>query len=122
MRHSARIRPRDRGQVSIEFVGFLPVLLALALAGVQLGLVAYTAQQAESAARAAARTASYDRRQLAYDEAGREAMSGWLADRADFRRTYPSDAVTVTVEIPVPSIIPGVSFGKAEKRATMPDD
>ncbi|NEC52522.1 septum formation initiator, partial [Actinospica acidiphila] len=37
---------RDRGQVAIEYLGFLPVLLIVAMAAVQLGLIAYTAQQA----------------------------------------------------------------------------
>ncbi len=43
---------RDRGQVAIEYLGFIPILLLVALAAVQLGLVAYTAQQAGTAARA----------------------------------------------------------------------
>jgi hypothetical protein len=42
----ARRRGKDRGQVAIEYLGFLPILLLLAVAGVQLGLAAYTAQQA----------------------------------------------------------------------------
>lgn len=45
---------RDRGQVALEYLGFLPVLILVAMAGVQLGLIAYTAQQAGTAARAGA--------------------------------------------------------------------
>ena len=58
----ARLRGhgRDRGQASIEFLGFLPILLLVALAVVQLGLAAYAVQQAGTGARAAARTASMD--------------------------------------------------------------
>ncbi|MGY5133981.1 TadE/TadG family type IV pilus assembly protein, partial [Streptomyces nigrescens] len=44
VRLPARLRGhgRDRGQVSIEFLGFLPILLVVGLAVVQLGLAAYT--------------------------------------------------------------------------------
>lgn len=45
------LRARDRGQVAIEYLGFIPVLLLVTLAAVQLGLVAYTAEQAGTAAR-----------------------------------------------------------------------
>ncbi|MER7186189.1 TadE/TadG family type IV pilus assembly protein, partial [Streptomyces hyaluromycini] len=47
--------PRDRGQVAIEYLGFLPILLLVGLAGIQLGAVAYAAEQAGTAARAGAR-------------------------------------------------------------------
>ncbi|MYX55476.1 septum formation initiator, partial [Streptomyces sp. SID8382] len=58
-RHRVRVRlasGRDRGSASIEFLGFLPILILVALAAVQLGIAAYAAQQAGTAARAAART------------------------------------------------------------------
>jgi Flp pilus assembly protein TadG len=54
-------RARDRGQVALEYLGFIPVLLIVGLAGVQLGAVAYAAEQAGTAARAGARAASLDR-------------------------------------------------------------
>lgn len=118
-----RDRGADRGSASIEFLGFLPVLLFLALAAVQLGLAAYTVQQAGTAARAAARTASLDEVRTSPAAAGRAAMSGWLADGADVGVTPCGDGrarATATVEIP--SVIPGVSFGSAERSATMPCD
>ncbi|MBI0301417.1 pilus assembly protein, partial [Streptomyces sp. PRKS01-29] len=59
-RGAARPRRGDAGSASIEFLGFLPVLILVALAAVQLGIAAYAAQQAGTAARAAARTASLD--------------------------------------------------------------
>ncbi|MGW7421338.1 hypothetical protein ACWGJB_14895, partial [Streptomyces sp. NPDC054813] len=37
---------RDRGQVAVEYLGFIPVLLIVGLAGIQLGAVAYAAEQA----------------------------------------------------------------------------
>lgn len=62
VRLPARLRGpgRDRGTVSIEFLGFLPILLVVGLAVVQLGLAAFAIQQAGTGARAAARTASMD--------------------------------------------------------------
>ncbi|MCL2553125.1 MAG: pilus assembly protein, partial [Actinomycetia bacterium] len=49
---------RDRGVASLEYLGMLPFLLLVALAGIQLGLAAYCAEQAGTAARTAARTAA----------------------------------------------------------------
>ncbi|MFE0771905.1 TadE/TadG family type IV pilus assembly protein, partial [Streptomyces sp. NPDC058861] len=48
-------RTRDRGQAAVEYLGFLPILLLVGLAGLQLGIAAYAAQQAGTAARAAGR-------------------------------------------------------------------
>lgn len=119
----SRIRRRegrsDRGQSSIEFIGFLPILLLLALAGVQLGLAAYTANQAGTAARAAARYVSQDDSNNAA-QAGRNAISGWLADDATFAEDRPSGEVSVTATLQIPSVIPGVTFGSVERKTTMP--
>ncbi|GAB3958824.1 TadE/TadG family type IV pilus assembly protein [Streptomyces sparsus] len=110
---------RDRGQAAIEFIGFLPLLLIIALAGVQLGIVAYTASQAGTGARAAARYVSQDDTRSA-EQGGRQAMSDWLASRAAFDEERPSGEVTVTATVPIPSVIPGVGFGTVTKSATMP--
>ncbi|WP_237527191.1 TadE/TadG family type IV pilus assembly protein, partial [Streptomyces sp. SID2119] len=45
---------RDRGQVALEYLGFLPLLLLVAMGALQLGLAAYAANQAGTAARAGA--------------------------------------------------------------------
>ncbi|MHC3453544.1 TadE/TadG family type IV pilus assembly protein [Streptomyces prasinus] len=110
-------RCRDRGQVAIEYLGFLPVLLIVAMAGVQLGLIAYTAQQAGTAARAGARSASLGE---AAGPACAVAVSDWLA--TDCRGAGGGDEVTVTATITIPSIVPGWDFGQARKTATMPMD
>lgn len=115
----ARRDRRDRGQAAIEFIGFVPLLLLLALTGVQLGLVAYTASQASTAARAGARYVSQDDDRSAQTGAG-QAMSGWLADNAGFTESRPAGEVTVTATVQIPSVIPGVDFGSVEKSATMP--
>ncbi|MFF3715157.1 TadE/TadG family type IV pilus assembly protein [Streptomyces prasinus] len=116
-RHRDHGRHRDRGQVAIEYLGFLPVLLIVALAGVQLGLIAYTAQQAGTAARAGARSASLGE---AAGPACAVAVSDWLA--TDCRGAGGGDEVTVTATITIPSIVPGWDFGQARKTATMPMD
>lgn len=114
-------RRRDRGQVAIEYLGFLPILIIVAMAGVQLGLIAYTAQQAGTAARAGARSASLDEA-AGPGPACTVAVSGWLAGRTDCEPSGGGDEVTVTATITIPSIVPGWDFGEARKTATMPVD
>jgi hypothetical protein len=109
----------DRGQVALEYLGFIPVLVLVALAGVQLGLIAYAAQQAGTAARAGARAASLDR--SAQDGCVR-AVSGWLADGTACGEARGGDAVTVTATVEIPSVVFGWDFGPARKSATMPLD
>ncbi|MFJ9415944.1 MULTISPECIES: TadE/TadG family type IV pilus assembly protein [unclassified Streptomyces] len=119
----ARRPGRDRGQVSIEFLGFLPVLLAVALAVVQLGLGAYAVQQAGTGARAAARTASLDEADREADPAaaGRAAMSGWIGKGATISVSGAgTGAARATATVHIPSVIPGVDFGTARRSATMP--
>ncbi len=112
-------RRRDRGQVAIEYLGFLPILVIVAMAGVQLGLIAYTAQQAGTAARAGARSASLDRGAQAACAA---AVSSWLAGGTSCGTSGGGDEVTVTARVDVPSVVPGWDFGSAGRSATMPVD
>ncbi|WGD41062.1 TadE/TadG family type IV pilus assembly protein [Streptomyces cathayae] len=118
-RHQDRGRRRDRGQVAIEYLGFLPILVIVAMAGVQLGLIAYTAQQAGTAARAGARSASLGQ---STQGACAVAVSGWLAGRTACGAAGGGEEVTVTATIDIPSIVPGWDFGQARKTATMPMD
>jgi hypothetical protein len=114
-------RAGERGQASIEFLGFLPVLLVLAVGAVQLGLGAYAAQQAGTAARAAARTAARAHPAVTPEHAGRAAISDWLADEARIRPGGGAfDAVTYTATVPIPSLVPFVDFGEAQRSVTMP--
>lgn len=108
---------RDRGQVALEYLGFIPVLILVAMAGVQIGLIAYTAQQAGTAARAGARAASLDESA----QAGcTNAISDWLSVTCD--PAVGGDEVTVTAVVEIPSIVPGWNFDPAQKTATMPLD
>ncbi|MFJ8869623.1 TadE/TadG family type IV pilus assembly protein [Streptomyces sp. NPDC102473] len=115
---------RDRGQVAIEYMGFIPLLLIVGLCAIQLGVAAYAANQAGTAARAAARTAGHDRPETTPEDAGRRAISSWLADESTFTSSGGGDTVTYTARVKVPSVIPGMedAFGWAERSSTMPRD
>ncbi|MET7454700.1 TadE/TadG family type IV pilus assembly protein [Streptomyces sp. NPDC005574] len=116
-RGRVRRAARDRGQVALEYLGFIPILVLVAMAGVQIGLIAYTAQQAGTAARAGARSASL---QLSAEQGCQEAVSSWLTTSCS--PSYGGDEVTVTATLSIPSIVPGWDFGDAHKTATMPLD
>jgi hypothetical protein len=102
----------------------LPFVLLIALAGVQLGLVAYCGQQAGTAARTAARTEALREPHPDARQAGVEAVSGWLRDDT----TVPplgDDGRTVTarVTVRIPSVMPGLSFfDPVTRSATMPKE
>ncbi|WP_405795210.1 TadE family protein [Streptomyces sp. NBC_01506] len=113
---------RDKGQASIEFAGVLFILLIAGVAAIQLGLAAYSIQQAGTASRAAARAAS--QHDAGWEQVGRSSMSDWLAEGTDFPPPeYETDAVTVTAKVHIPSIIPLFEFDDpAERSTTMPLD
>ncbi|WP_338018119.1 TadE/TadG family type IV pilus assembly protein [Streptomyces taklimakanensis] len=113
-----RSRP-DRGQAALEFVGFLPLLLLVGLAAIQLGLVAYAAQQAGTGARAAARAESIEDGDVGGERAGRAAVSDWLDTEIGISAS--DDEVTATVTVDIPSIVPGIDgFGTVRRSSTMP--
>ncbi|MFS4097634.1 TadE/TadG family type IV pilus assembly protein [Streptomyces sp. AF1A] len=106
---------RDRGQVAIEYLGFVPVLLIVGLAGLQIGAVAYAAEQAGTAARAGARAASLGQ---SYTQACADAVSGGM--RVTCSSGGTGDSVTVTATVRIPKIV--WDLGAATKTATMPLD
>ncbi|MGI5339758.1 TadE family protein [Streptomyces sp. CA-181903] len=117
----------DQGSAAVEFIGFLPVLLLVGLAAIQLGLAAFAAQQAGTGARAAARTATLDDARTTPETAARTAMTDWVARRADTVHAPPctpgTAEVTATVDVSVPGLLPGTGF-HVTRHATMrcPDD
>ncbi|MFF5389078.1 TadE/TadG family type IV pilus assembly protein [Streptomyces sp. NPDC013012] len=115
-------RARDRGQAAIEYLGFLPILLLVGLAGLQLGIAAYAAQQAGTAARAAARAASSDDEEAPSPEAAADAaVSGWVASRSSVSRGGAGGEATYTVTVEIPSVVPfWEGLGSVRKTATMP--
>jgi len=105
---------------SLEYLGMLPFLLLIALAGIQLGLVAYCGEQAGTAARAAARAESLPNPHPDATQAGQNAVSSWLT--ADISFGYGAgNSVTATARVPIPSVVPGLSFfDPVTRSATMP--
>ncbi|MDT0310353.1 TadE/TadG family type IV pilus assembly protein [Streptomyces sp. DSM 44917] len=121
-RATRRLRRDDRGVTAVEFAGWFPLLIVVALAAIQLGLAGYAALQAGSAARAAARTASQEETEDGWESAGRAAVSDWLT--VDFGPVQLcGDEATITASVGVRSVLPFVdNFGEATRTVTMPCD
>ncbi|MER5661871.1 TadE/TadG family type IV pilus assembly protein [Streptomyces mirabilis] len=108
----------DRGVSMLEFAGFLPILLVIGMAAIQLGLIGYGINQAGTGARAAARVASQGGDGSA---AGQAAVSGWL--KPDIPPpAQGSDVTTATVTVTVPGVIPFFGPYPVTRHATMPTD
>ncbi|MGW7361856.1 TadE/TadG family type IV pilus assembly protein [Streptomyces sp. NPDC054841] len=112
--------------MSLEFAGFLPLLLILGLGAIQLGVAVYAASQAGTAARAGARAETDDDFRTQGEYTARQAVSSWLQDGFDEFDYNPQNGgreVTVTVKIKIPSLVPGITdWGDAERSSTMPSD
>ncbi|MFF7728215.1 TadE/TadG family type IV pilus assembly protein [Streptomyces sp. NPDC008001] len=119
-RRKGRTARGDRGQAAVEFIGMLPLLVLLGLALVQIGLAAYTVEQAGTGARAAARAASRPG-SAGCRTVGGAAMSGWIAKRAEVVCRARPGEVTATVTVRIPSIIV-FDLGSTTKSVTMPVD
>ncbi|MEU9146167.1 TadE/TadG family type IV pilus assembly protein [Streptomyces sp. NPDC048349] len=113
-----RRRRSDRGQVAIEYIGFVPILLFVALCGIQLGWVAYVHEQADTAARTAARVEA--RHGSGGKAAGEAAVKASLGARVEV--TKDSDAVTAVARIEIKAIVPGLDIPAAVATAVMPND
>jgi hypothetical protein len=101
----------------LEFAGFLPFLLLIGMAVIQLGLVGYAANQAGSSARAAARAESLN--PGTGQQAATAAASAWLDPAAGITA---GDEVTATVTVHVPPVIPLFDGWDLTRSATMPND
>ncbi|WP_411105685.1 TadE/TadG family type IV pilus assembly protein [Streptomyces sp. cmx-4-9] len=108
----------DRGQVAIEYIGFVPILLFVALCGIQLGWVAYVHEQADTAARTAARVEA--RKGSGGKAAGEAAVKASLGATVDVSKN--ADAVTAVATIRINSIVPGLGLDDAVATAVMPND
>lgn len=119
-------RRADTGSASLELLGMIPLLILVALAGVQLGIAAYCASQAGTAARAAARVQAQDDddwgTQVDPLTAGKQSVSGWLRGHTNISVSGSAE-VTATATVDIPSLFPGVKiFGPVTRSATMPGD
>ncbi|MDX3456941.1 TadE/TadG family type IV pilus assembly protein [Streptomyces sp. ME02-8801-2C] len=118
LRDRSRDRLDDRGTSILEFAGFLPILLVIGLACIQLGLIGYGINQAGTGARAAARTASLGGDGVG---AGVASVSDWLDPQVDAPQGA-GDTTTATVTVTVPAIIPIFDSWPVTRRATMPNN
>jgi hypothetical protein len=112
----SRLR-EDGGQASVEFVGMLWLLFLVALVVWQLLLAAWTAEQAQNAARTGSRVLG---RGGDAAKAARNAVSAGL--RRGVHVQVAGERVQVTVRIPI--LVPGLHIDtrtfKATRDATLP--
>ncbi|MCJ0874730.1 TadE/TadG family type IV pilus assembly protein [Streptomyces sp. AP-93] len=119
---SIRDGHRDRGQVALEYIGFLPFLLLVGLGGIQLGWTAYVTQQAETAARTAARVeARYPGEGEAAGRASIRPSLGTAASTVVHVAPLP-DTVTATVTITINSVVPGIASRPVTRIVVMPNE
>ncbi|MEV8390665.1 MULTISPECIES: TadE/TadG family type IV pilus assembly protein [unclassified Streptomyces] len=102
----------DRGQVAIEFVGMVPVILATVILLWQAALVGYTFSLAGNAADEAVRAgtvAEYETRNEACERAGTEDLpEAWNAE-IDCR-DEGEEMVRAEVKLEVPVLFPGFNI------------
>jgi hypothetical protein len=110
-----RRRQGQRGSASLELLGYLPILLLLLLAGIQLFLAASTAASAADAARAGARAAS--KGNPGATGVAINALSPGLRDRASAVPQGERFVVTVDVPVVLPPLQHRVTLTRS---ATMP--
>jgi Flp pilus assembly protein TadG len=123
----------DRGSSSVEFAILFPIIVALLLAGPQLGMWYFAREAAEAAAQAGARAASVSE---ATGGAGQQAADVYLARLGTgtisrYSVTEDDTATTVSVHViaEVPNVIPlpgfsptvDVTVERGKERFTTPD-
>ncbi|MFJ8657828.1 TadE/TadG family type IV pilus assembly protein [Streptomyces sp. NPDC093795] len=94
----------DRGQVAVEFLGMVPVILLTLVLLWQVVLVGYTYTLAGNAADEAARACAVDGDGVA--AASRHIDGAWSVSGGDCGGS--DDMVHVTVTLRVPVLVPGV--------------
>jgi hypothetical protein len=103
-------RARDRGQVTIEFLGMTPLIIVTLVVVWQFVLVGYTFTLAGNAADEAVRagTAAHrGERQGVCEQAGKEKLSAAWQDGARVTCPPSADYVTADVTLRVPVLFPG---------------
>lgn len=107
------MREEDRGSSVVEFALVLPILLVVALAVVQVGLLARDELLVVEASRAGAREAAVEADESGIRSAALDAGAGLDPDRFAVtvrREGGRGDPVTVTVEYQAPISVPFVAW------------
>ncbi|MGW7059166.1 TadE/TadG family type IV pilus assembly protein [Streptomyces sp. NPDC054904] len=112
-RRSVRTGP-DRGQVAVEFVGMVPLILLLVAAVWECVLIGYAFSLVGNAADEAARAGAV-KGDGACRAAAVEHIGGAWGPKADCGRAGDLYKATVTVQIPV--LFPGLNFGSLDGTA-----
>ncbi|MEU9197050.1 TadE/TadG family type IV pilus assembly protein [Streptomyces hundungensis] len=108
-------RERDRGQITIEFTGMVPIIIVTLIAIWQMVLIGYTfslaGNSADEAARAYATTDAWTRDSECQKAGKKHLPTAWDADaRIDCPArgaAYDRDLDTIEVRLKVPVLFPG---------------
>ncbi|MEU3722005.1 TadE/TadG family type IV pilus assembly protein [Streptomyces sp. NPDC031705] len=100
---------RDRGQVALEFVGMVPLILLLVAAVWECVLIGYAFSLAGNAADEAARAGAVHGDAGSCEAAAGEHIGGAWGMEADCGRS--GDIYTATVKLKIPVFYPGLNFG-----------
>ncbi|MER5808417.1 TadE family protein [Streptomyces sp. NPDC002033] len=100
---------RDRGQVAVEFVGMVPLILLLVAAVWECVLIGYAFSLAGNAADEGARAGAVKGDGECATAAAKYIGSSWRMGIPDCHREGDVYKATVTLQIPV--LFPGLGFG-----------
>ncbi|MFJ7588771.1 TadE/TadG family type IV pilus assembly protein [Streptomyces sp. NPDC097617] len=101
----------DRGQVAIEFVGTVPLILLLVAAVWECVLIGYAFSLAGNAADEAARAGAVKGRAACVAAAAEHISEAWGLQSACFRS---GDVYKARVTLQIPVLYPGLNFGRIE--------
>ncbi|MFD3329303.1 TadE/TadG family type IV pilus assembly protein [Streptomyces sp. NPDC058701] len=108
-RRGTRARGGDRGQVAVEFVGTVPLILLLVAAVWECVLIGYAFSLAGNAADEAARAGAVTGDAACVAAAGEHISAAWNMAVPECGKAGDIYKATVTLQIPV--LFPGLSFG-----------
>ncbi|WP_328927376.1 pilus assembly protein [Streptomyces sp. NBC_00190] len=102
-------RPRDEGQVAVEFVGTVPLILLLVAAVWECVLIGYAFSLAGNAADEAARAGAVTGDAACVAAAGKHISAAW--DMAPPTCQKQGDIYKAKVSLKIPVLFPGLNFG-----------
>ncbi len=108
---------RERGQAAVELVALLPLIVVLAIGGVQVAVTLHTWSAAHEAARAAARADLVGA--SATDAARRSLVGASAAGMWVHATTRPDGTHRVRVRLPVPRLAPWIPVPPVESRVDL---
>ncbi|MEV6956599.1 TadE/TadG family type IV pilus assembly protein [Streptomyces sp. NPDC051183] len=104
----------DRGQVAVEFVGTVPLILLLVAAVWECVLIGYAFSLAGNAADEAARAGAVKGHGACVTAAGKYVSPAW---GREVRCKESGDVYTATVTLNIPVLLPGLGFGSIDGKA-----